>query len=162
MSEGYVDQDFRWILYAAAHGYQGGHDKGGGVGRLAEDMGVPASILSRWISPYEADDQRFIPAERLVQLIRLTGCTEVLAHIAGKLDHLIAPYPKSKRRSGKDIEEFTRQFGYAHDSIMRFFKGDATRKEARVEMERLLRFAAGYRLAIKTHQQNQLPLEDNE
>lgn len=156
-----MDQDFRWLLHGAAHAYQGGHQKGGGVLRLAEDMGVAASVLSRWISPFEAEDQRFIPAERLTQFCRLTGSAAPLEHLAGKLGLLLYKVPGARRRGGEDFSPFMRAAAEASQALLDAFHelaNQATRQRALKSLGALMREAASYRLAVQKHQPNQLHL----
>ena len=159
-----MDRDIRLCLYGLAHEYQGGHQKGGGVMRLAEDMGVSPSLLSRWISPFEAPDgetQRFIPAERLVQFCRLTGSAAPLEHLAAKLGLLLYKVPGARKRGGEDLRPFMRAAAEASQALLDAFHpaaNQATQQRVLKSLDTLMREAASYRLAVQKHTPNQLHL----
>lgn len=149
-----MDLALREILYRLAHGHAGGTPEGGGVLRLAEDMGVSPSILSRWISPFEQEDPRLIPAERLVQFCRLTGSAEPLAHLAAKLGLLLFKVPGARKRSGGDTVHFSRAVGEVLGALPGYFEGPTPEAKARAlnSLGALMREAASYRLAVQKHQ----------
>ncbi len=124
------------------------------VEELADHLGISSSLLYRAGNPN--DDAARFPLEKAIPLMEKTKDYSILHHLARRTGHVVFKIPKAAARSVETLNEFQKTFAVCMDSLLDFYRGNATKEETIGKLDALISAAAGHRKAVEKADQPDL------
>ena len=140
--------DFKKVIYTNIHNAKES------VEELADYLGMSTSMLYRCGNPN--DEQADLPSRKLIPLMNRTNNFSILRHMARRTGHVVFKVPKAAARSVETLNEFQKTFTVCLDTLLDFYRGNASKEETVGKIDALISAAAGHRKAVEKSDQPDL------
>lgn len=145
-SRSHRDETLEEILHRIIH-----HDPQFSLAQLAEELGVSEYVLYEWANPKQ---KRQFPLSRLLPLMKITGDTAIIEHLAARVGLVlfrIRKKGKSKLENAEDLLGYLQTFSELLKVLIEAFRTGSRldKKPTLQEVDKFLATLAGLRQDVE-------------
>jgi len=132
------------------------HKQNLSVERIADDMGITADLLYKWLA------NGSMPLNRIRIYQKTCGCNYVSLYLAHSDGCLLVPIPTGKKITDHDMMEMNQSFHSAMSLLANFYKGQADATETLAALNHHMTATAWHSRNLEKHQAPELDFEEEQ